>query len=72
MGNRTKIHNNKEVITMRVCPCKGCVPPKRNSTCHSECKDYKDWKNEHDQHVAEDRDRRNLQRIMNQIPYSKS
>lgn len=27
-------------------PCYGCTPPKRHSTCHSECEDYIDWKNE--------------------------
>lgn len=57
---------------MRECPCRPCVPPKRNSTCHSECKEYKDWKTEHDQYVAETRAQRDLQRIMNQIPYPKN
>jgi hypothetical protein len=27
----------------KICPCKGCVPPKRNAECHSNCKEYKDW-----------------------------
>ena len=26
------------------CPCKGCVPPKRNAECHSICPEYKEWK----------------------------
>lgn len=26
-----------------VCPCKGCVPPERTATCHSECEKYKEW-----------------------------
>lgn len=30
------------------CPCKGCVPPKRNPTCHSGCPDYKEWRAEKD------------------------
>lgn len=25
------------------CPCKGCVPPKRNAECHSICPEYKEW-----------------------------
>jgi hypothetical protein len=25
------------------CPCLGCVPPKRNADCHSNCQEYKDW-----------------------------
>ena len=24
-------------------PCYGCVPPKRNSTCHSTCEEYKNY-----------------------------
>lgn len=31
------------------CPCKGCVPPKRNAECHSNCKDFKIWDQEHRQ-----------------------
>ena len=31
-------------MTTLICPCNGCVPPKRTSTCHSTCKDYKKWK----------------------------
>lgn len=27
------------------CPCRGCVPPKRTSTCHSECPEYIKWHN---------------------------
>lgn len=26
------------------CPCKKCVPPKRNAKCHSCCKEYKEWR----------------------------
>lgn len=29
---------------MADCPCRGCVPPKRNPSCHTSCKEYKDWK----------------------------
>ncbi len=25
------------------CPCKGCMPPKRSSTCHGNCKEYLEW-----------------------------
>ena len=31
------------------CPCKGCIPPKRSSICHSSCKAYLDWKKELDE-----------------------
>ena len=29
---------------VKQCPCKGCVPPKRNEMCHSTCNEYKEWK----------------------------
>lgn len=32
-----------------VCPCKGCIPPKRSPTCHSTCIQYAGWKVEHDE-----------------------
>jgi hypothetical protein len=28
----------------KVCPCNGCVPPKRTIWCHSNCPDYDDWR----------------------------
>lgn len=31
-------------MSNRVCPCKGCVPPKRTLSCHSTCQEYTDWK----------------------------
>ncbi len=30
------------------CPCNGCVPPKRNATCHPTCKEYIEWREEQD------------------------
>lgn len=33
---------------MKVCPCKGCVPPERTEGCHGRCSKYIDWKKEHD------------------------
>lgn len=30
-----------------LCPCYGCLPPKRTPECHSSCKDYLDWRVEH-------------------------
>lgn len=45
---------------VRVCPCKGCVPPKRNATCHFECKEYIEWKKESDENnkrIREDKER---------------
>jgi hypothetical protein len=32
-------------------PCKDCQ--KRTMACHTSCKDYKDWKAEHDKRKAE-------------------
>lgn len=26
------------------CPCKQCLPPKRHEKCHSDCKDYIEYK----------------------------
>ena len=28
------------------CPCRYCVPPKRNAECHSTCPEYKEWNDE--------------------------
>jgi hypothetical protein len=36
-------------------PCYGCQPPKRNAECHSTCKEYTDWRIEHEA----ERDKRN-------------
>lgn len=36
------------------CPCIGCVPPKRNGTCHDHCEEYKHWKSiKSEERVAE-------------------
>lgn len=35
--------------------CYGCVPPKRTSTCHCTCKEYKDAKEEHEAKLEEER-----------------
>lgn len=37
----------------KICPCKGCVPPKRHSTCHSTCPDYISWSAEQQAHREE-------------------
>ena len=34
------------------CPCRYCVPPKRNITCHTECPEYKGWCIKHDEKNA--------------------
>lgn len=36
-------------------PCFGCIPPKRNADCHSICKEYTDWKRDHDAELDEQR-----------------
>lgn len=40
--------------------CKGCVPPKRNPTCHGTCPDYIKEKAKHDAETAEDYKRRSI------------
>ena len=39
-------------MSIGICPCIDCVPPKRTSTCHSSCQEYKDWKTAHDDRNA--------------------
>lgn len=34
-------------MSNKVCPCKGCVPPKRNPGCHGKCPEYKAWNERH-------------------------
>lgn len=33
---------------MGVCPCKGCVPPKRTLGCHGKCKEYIEWREKYE------------------------
>ena len=40
----------------KVCPCKGCVAPKRHSGCHVVCPEYKEWNDERQQELAKIRD----------------
>lgn len=35
------------------CPCNGCKPPKRNSTCHGCCVEYINWNDKHLKRLAE-------------------
>ena len=35
------------------CPCNGCVPPKRNETCHPTCEEYLKWRKKQDAKNAE-------------------
>jgi hypothetical protein len=37
----------------KVCPCIGCVPPKRHQTCHSICSEYREW--EIEKNIAKDK-----------------
>ena len=39
-------------MSSQTCPCLGCVPPKRNASCHSSCSEYIDWKTKHDAKTA--------------------
>lgn len=41
--------NHEEMLKMITpnyikCPCKQCLPPKRHEKCHSDCKDYIEYK----------------------------
>lgn len=40
-------------MSTMICPCKDCED--RNASCHSNCKDYTDWKKRHDE--ARERER---------------
>ena len=31
-------------VNSQTCPCRGCVAPRRHSTCHPFCKEYIEWK----------------------------
>ena len=46
--------------------CNGCVPPKRNPTCHGICPDYIKEKAEHDARMEEDYKRRRVNRNLNE------
>lgn len=35
--------------------CYGCVPPKRNDTCHCTCQEYKDAKKKYEADLEEER-----------------
>lgn len=40
--------------------CKGCVPPKRHTGCHSDCPEYLKQKAEYDRLKEEDKKRRGV------------
>ena len=40
-------------MSTTICPCKNCED--RNASCHSTCKDYIDWKKQHDEMVEKER-----------------
>lgn len=42
------------------CPCNGCVPPKRNATCHGSCTEYLTWNDEHLKKLEEVHQQRNI------------
>ena len=43
--------------------CKNCLPPERHPGCHSECKWYKEWKEEYDKRKKREKDENWLQHI---------
>lgn len=45
------------------CPCKECVPPRRNMHCHASCQLYIDWKNEYDAYMKVVRDNEYFNRL---------
>ncbi len=42
------------------CPCKGCLPPTRTSTCHSTCQLYVDWDKDHKRKLAKEKFEREI------------
>lgn len=34
-------------MSSNICPCKGCVPPKRKPGCHGACPAYIKWSRKH-------------------------
>lgn len=32
-----------------ICPCRGCVPPKRCVGCHSTCEAFLEWQKKHEE-----------------------
>ena len=45
--------------------CNGCVPPKRNLTCHGTCPDYIREKAVHDAQMAEENRKRSIKQGLN-------
>ena len=45
--------------------CNGCVPPKRNPTCHGSCPDYIREKTENDARLAEENRKRSIKHGLN-------
>lgn len=37
------------------CPCIGCKPPDRTTTCHDTCEKFKEWKTKYDDLVKQGR-----------------
>lgn len=55
---------------MKENPCKLCVAPKRYPGCHSKCKEYIDWKAEHDRLRDEERTRKQTEYYPNKRRFS--
>ena len=51
-------------------PCKGCVPPKRNETCHGICQAYLDWRAQRDELLKEKTKNVKLNDVYLDIVYS--
>lgn len=50
-------------MQLNECPCKNCVPPKRNADCHGKCPEYKEWSallQQHNDKVRAARDEEHL------------
>ena len=49
------------------CPCKGCVPPKRNEYCHSNCEEYLEYSKKVEAEKEEIQKDLRTQRAINEI-----
>ena len=51
------------------CPCKGCLPPTRSSTCHPSCEKYLEWKKNIDEINEAAKKERDIARCISKMGY---
>lgn len=52
------------------CPCRYCVPPKRNSTCHAVCGDYLKWNKKHQERLEMIRENKKVDKTFQSMKYA--